>query len=96
MTIIYRYSLKAYKFFVRNHRMPSKIVFVLKQLLPLKYETNYTVTEYSGKNELLQFKVNVFKEIFKAFKHSFRIAENGGLFLFHNGLDIMLPQSLQI
>lgn len=32
--------------------MLDTILFVLKQLLPLKYETRITVTDDSGKNEL--------------------------------------------
>lgn len=36
--------------------MLSKIKFVLKQLLPLKYETTTRITDDSGKNELIRLK----------------------------------------
>ena len=36
--------------------MLSKILFCLKQLLPLKYETTTIVTDDSGKNELIRLK----------------------------------------
>lgn len=37
--------------------MLSKILFCLKQLLPLKYETTIIVTDDSGKNEFTRLKV---------------------------------------
>ena len=36
--------------------MLSKILFCLKQLLPLKYETTSIVTDDSGQNELIRLK----------------------------------------
>lgn len=36
--------------------MLSTIKFVLKQLLPLKYETTSIVTDDSGKNEFIRLK----------------------------------------
>ena len=36
--------------------MLSTLIFVLKQLLPLKYETKFTITDDSGKNELLKMR----------------------------------------
>ena len=34
----------------------SKLGFILKQLLPLKYETTVRITDDSGKNELIKVK----------------------------------------
>ncbi len=36
--------------------MLAKLKFVLKQLLPLKYETTTIVTDNSGENELIRLK----------------------------------------
>lgn len=36
--------------------MLSKILFCLKQLLPLKYETTTIVTDDSGENEFIRLK----------------------------------------
>ena len=47
--------------------MLSKIKFVLQQLLPLKYETNYTVTDDSGKNVLMRMKCTWRMWFFKTF-----------------------------
>lgn len=47
--------------------MLSKILFCLKQLLPLKYENRYTVTDNSGKNELLKMRCTWRMWLFKPF-----------------------------
>lgn len=47
--------------------MLSKILFVLKQLLPLKYETTTLVTDDSGKNELIRLKTTWRMWFFKPF-----------------------------
>lgn len=47
--------------------MLSKILFVLKQLLPLKYETITRVTDDSGNNELIRLKTTWRMWFFKPF-----------------------------
>lgn len=47
--------------------MLSKIKFILKQLLPLKYETKVTITDDSGKNELIKMKCTWRMWFFKPF-----------------------------
>ena len=47
--------------------MLSTILFVLKQLLPLKYETKFTVTDDSGKNELMKVHCTWRMWFFKSF-----------------------------
>lgn len=47
--------------------MLSKLKFILRQLLPLKYETKYSITDDSGKNELLKMGCTWRMWLFKPF-----------------------------
>lgn len=47
--------------------MLSTILFVLKQLLPLKYETTTLVTDDSGNNELIRIRTTWRMWFFKPF-----------------------------
>lgn len=51
--------------------MLSKIKFVLKQVLPSKYEVTYTVTDDSGKNVLIRMKCTWRMWFFKPFHIQF-------------------------